>query len=244
MYNTKQIADDFSRAAMHYNKFAQMQAEIVTDLKSWMSPHEINGKFLDAGSGTGFALEKNWTALDIAQGMCEQTCSTNHSVCADMQQIPFVDNVFDGVFTSLSSQWVPKLSLFLAEANRITKKNGAIYFATLVHNTLNELHHAYQRSGLISPVLQFKTVEVIERDFVTSGWNIEKIDSHTMTRSHDNLLELLREIKGLGAQSKDGSAYKMKGMGWLRLLEKNYSAKQNQRTLSSWHVIKIKAIKR
>lgn len=88
---------------------------------------------LDAGAGTGRVSVKlhkagaNVTALDISPDMLrllEQKESAIKTVLGDIEEMPFKDETFDMVFSSMAMVHLKKITQFLDECYRVLKDNG------------------------------------------------------------------------------------------------------------------------
>ncbi|MDT8282579.1 MAG: methyltransferase domain-containing protein, partial [Gammaproteobacteria bacterium] len=114
----------FDRAAQGYDEVAVLQNEVCNRLLEKLDVVKISPqRILDAGTGTGFAIpalfaryrKAQLVALDLSENMLGQTgrhsgfLRSPQRVCADMQHLPFEDNVFDLIFSSLSLQWCNNL---------------------------------------------------------------------------------------------------------------------------------------
>lgn len=92
-------------------------------------------KVLDAGAGTGRltgrlqALGADVTALDVSPDMLailHQKYPEIETVVGDMEEMPFEDETFDMVFSSMALVHLKKLEPFLDEAYRVLKDNGKL----------------------------------------------------------------------------------------------------------------------
>ena len=88
---------------------------------------------LDAGAGTGRLSVKlhkagaQVTALDISPDMLrllEQKESAISTVLGDMEAMPFEDETFDMVFSSMAMVHLKKITTFLDECYRVLKDDG------------------------------------------------------------------------------------------------------------------------
>ena len=107
--NLKQrIKFDFNKSASHYDIYAALQRQVAEKL-FYLSKHNYNDEqfVLDLGCGTGYfheILRKNKIycqiyQLDLAINMCQIAHSYKsekcHTICGDMEQLPFIDGWFD-----------------------------------------------------------------------------------------------------------------------------------------------------
>ena len=109
----QRIAKQFSKAATDYDLAAEVQAEIAFDNLMMMPEGLINT--LDIGCGTGrvtrqlLSKSANVWAVDIAQGMLQHAQQNIpeaiHWITADAEQLPFQNDSFDGVYSSMALQW-------------------------------------------------------------------------------------------------------------------------------------------
>ena len=136
VFNQADVRRAFDRAADAYDQFAVLQNEVCQRLLEKLDIVNISPEFiLDAGAGTGKAIptlferykKAQIVALDLSENMLEK--SSRHGgffrspqlVCADIERLPFADNSFDLVFSSLSMQWCNDLNAALLEARRVLK---------------------------------------------------------------------------------------------------------------------------
>lgn len=239
MNQLNKIAQDFSNAAADYDDFAHIQRQVIDKLRPWVAKGNC---ILDAGAGTGYALSEGWLALDIAEGMCAQI-DKNPVICANMQQIPCKNAAFDGIFTSLATQWLHEPEEFLQEAHRCTKDEGWLVMGTLGSKTFSDLRDAFNNAGLFVPLLNLKNKDEWDDLLQQAGWKIEECKVEILATQHNSILELLNYIKGLGARNKQSPYKTMRGREWLATLENSYGNKINNRFNLTWEVIVIKAIK-
>jgi len=133
----------FDRAAESYEQFAVLQNEVCSRLLEKLDIVKIKpGYILDAGTGTGMAVKSLFdrykkaqlVTLDLSEKMLAQTSRHGsffrapHLVCADIEKLPFADETFDLVFSSLSMQWCNDLNAALLEAKLVLKPGGLFVF--------------------------------------------------------------------------------------------------------------------
>lgn len=92
-------------------------------------------KVLDAGAGTGrlsirlFDAGADVTALDISPEMLSELNKKNpeiETVEGDLEHMPFADDTFDMVFSSLALVHLKKIEPFLDECYRVLKDDGKL----------------------------------------------------------------------------------------------------------------------
>src|SRR5258706_11161355 len=153
MFDNDAIKQQFSRAAPDYDAHAELQQQIREHcIALGEACWEEGAHILDAGSGTGALQEDiaargiNWrvTGIDLALGMCAKAREKNETVVnGDAAAMPFADNCFDGVFSSLMLQWVDSPLIVFREMARVTRPGGRCILATFAQDTLGELREAF-----------------------------------------------------------------------------------------------------
>ena len=204
------IADAFSRAAHKYDAHAQFQRDVGHQLIELM-PEQLDGlKVLDIGCGTGYFSElladkgAIVTSADLSEKMLQQAkerCSEKVSVyqIADAEALPFDDNSFDMVFSSLALQWCRDLSVPLKELQRVTKQGGAVYFSTLADGSLYELKQAWAKIDSYQHVNNFLTINQIKVALAQSESDDHQLDLRSIRLWYSSAFQLMRDLKGIGA---------------------------------------------
>jgi len=204
------IADAFSRAAHKYDAHAQFQRDVGHQLIELM-PERLNGlKVLDIGCGTGYFSEvladkgAIVTAGDLSERMllqAEQRCLDKVSGyrIADAEALPFDDNTFDMVFSSLALQWCRDLSVPLKELQRVTKSGGVVYFSTLADGSLHELKQAWAKIDSYQHVNNFLTINQIKVALAQSESYDHQLDLRSIRLWYSSAFQLMRDLKGIGA---------------------------------------------
>jgi len=176
-----------------------------------ISPQNI----LDAGCGTGYctrALQQKFpkaslTGIDIAQGMIEQANKQNKAFgkidyqCADIEQLPFAENHFDLVFSSLSIQWASNLEKIFTEFNRVLKTNGVLMFSTLATNTLTELKQSWQAVDQQLHVNQFTDSNTLFKTINNSGFIPPELNNEVIILTFNTVIDLMKSLKAIGANN-------------------------------------------
>lgn len=197
------VARDFSYAAEEYERYAGLQYGVVEKaakrLRGMLSPSD---RILDVGCGTGYLRAHVTNPLfgcDLARGMCME--APFPACCADAACLPFADAAVEAVFSSLALQWVEEKPLALAEMQRVCKPGGVAVITTLGPKTLYELREQD------IPTLEFMDAQTYQIFAQQAGWQVEKCDTELEVREYNTLLELLRNIKAIGARHKSRRGY-------------------------------------
>ncbi|WP_323813995.1 malonyl-ACP O-methyltransferase BioC [Cellvibrio sp. NN19] len=209
----QKVAQSFSRAAATYDSVAQLQRDIGAQLSEGL-PTELpeNSVVLDLGSGTGYFTRQlsacyqssQVIGLDIAEGMLNYAASQQASaswLCADAESLPLADNSIDIIFSSLAIQWCSNLAQLMKELARVLKPDGKIYIATLGPKTLHELKAAWQQVDDYVHVNQFQSVQQLTDALDQASFSQRQIQQENRTLYYEQLNELTRELKSLGAHN-------------------------------------------
>lgn len=229
----RQVAASFSRAASSYDQAAAFQRQVGNDLLAWlpaMQPRHV----VDLGSGTGFftrALQARYAAsvfgFDLAEGMVrlarQQSPTVKGWAVADAEQLPLRSASLDLLFSSLALQWCPRLDQVLAEARRVLRPGGYLAFTTLVDGSLLELRQAWQTVDGFVHVNRFMPEADLQQLLADSGLGIRQCRVQPYVLQYQQLSELTRELKALGANNRNpGRPGGLTGRARLRALTQAY----------------------
>ncbi|RKZ57156.1 MAG: malonyl-[acyl-carrier protein] O-methyltransferase BioC, partial [Gammaproteobacteria bacterium] len=168
---------------------------------------------LDAGAGTGKAIpalferykKAQLVALDLSEKMLGKSGQHGgffrapHLVCADIERLPFADDTFDLVFSSLSMQWCNDLNAALLEAKRVLKPGGLFVFSTFGPDTLKELRYSWNKVDDINHVNQFIDMHDIGDALLQDGYAEPVMEAEVMTVTYDTVDEIMYDLKAIGA---------------------------------------------
>ncbi|MFL0810451.1 MAG: malonyl-ACP O-methyltransferase BioC [Agarilytica sp.] len=252
----KEVARSFSKAAKQYEKIAELQSGVAKTLCAYKK--DFLGDICDLGCGTGFTVKEllnprsEVVALDIATGMLDQCrgktlneaqANQLQYVCGDYETLPFADNSFDGIVSSMSFQWASQLNVVLAEARRALKPGGWLLFSTLGPGTLHELKQAWQSVDHYVHVNAFLPRDKVKKDLENSGFVVERIDAEHRTLFYQNAIGLMRELKGIGAHNVNaGKKQSVTTKGQLQTMAHAYeSFRQSEGLPASYEVYYVLA---
>ena len=240
--NKGAIAEAFGKAAQNYDRHAQFQRDVGTMLLAGM-PEDMSGmKVLDIGCGTGYfsalLAERGAevTAADLSEEMLVQArvrCGDKVTAYqqADAEALPFADASFDLVFSSLALQWCVDLAAPLRELQRVTKAGGQIFFSTLMDGSLHELKQAWAKIDAHQHVNQFLTEKQIKIALAQSGAHRHHLDLRPIRLWYSSSFELMKDLKGIGANHVSGRSHGLTGRRALLNVEREYQIFKNKKGL-------------
>lgn len=220
-----QVSAAFDRAAGSYDAKALFQHQVCAHLADFLPLEFAPSRILDAGCGTGYGaqlLRLRWpqaaiTGCDLAPEMVRLTNERGiAAICGDLERLPFTDESFDLVWSSLALQWCDP-SLAYAQFRRVLAPGGKLAFTTLTKGTLHELDSAFSGIDPYRRVLPFRTAEEINTALTEAGFHNIRITPETWITRHTDFSALLSTIRGIGA-SHTGSDRRRTLMGktaWL-----------------------------
>ena len=234
--NKNIVSHNFGKKVREYDENSRLQRRVAHELLA--RSKGIGGQVLDIGAGTGFI--RNNTDLDLIEVDISPTvCKRNGGdiICADAESLPFADNSFDSIISSLTFQWCDDVKA-ATEAYRVLKKKGRLAAATLGSNSLMELKKAGGNT------IEFGSAMKYFAAFKKAGFDKINIDSQKIIYLHDDIYALMNSIKSVGASYPFGKGLKTKK--YFTQLENIYraqSSEQGQLKLT-WEVLYISGVKK
>jgi malonyl-CoA O-methyltransferase len=229
------IANNFSKAASQYNRYAKIQKEVAAELflriKKYIKPGD---KILDLGCGTGFIAKLintefkdiEITQIDLSEKMLEKAAKIKNTktIKADIEKLPLPYNYFDIIISSLALQWCNQKKVF-REIKRVKKTNSKIILSTLGTNSFNEIKHDYRQIKLKNLTPTDKLKEQLEEIKIPNF----HIKPQLIKHEYKNLLEFFHTIKNVGANTNQRMKYFDRNLYHICKNQKNY--------LVSWEII-------
>jgi malonyl-CoA O-methyltransferase len=260
MFNKARIKQDFNRAAWHYDDHALLQRHVANGLFNILPELPPHSLILDAGAGTGYFQElarknqQRWTVyqIDLAYNMCAiadkyaslPEYGLTYTVNSDIEQLPLANNCFDIVFSSLMLQWVMDIRQAFKEIHRVLAADGTCFISTLLPNTLHELSHSFEQSGFRSPISLFRDKEYIISLLKEAGFSQINTSRETLVLHYDNLIHLMRSLKGVGAQNKMTVKNNcFIGRSGLEKIGQHYASQFGSPLPGTWEILYISAKK-
>lgn len=221
--DSRRLRRNFSTSAESYDHHAQVQKQVVINLLEFIQPCcPEQGTFLDIGCGTGalsFELCKNYPQLqpvlsDIAHGMTlhsRRRMAKALAVDAAAEALPFADGSLDLVCSSSVYQWVFDLPVAFSESARILRKGGLFAFALFGQGTLQELKTAYRQAAKITGgetghLHELPDMTIVEEALSTAGFGQIELQRQELVEYHENVTDLLRSLKRIGAANASTNA--------------------------------------
>lgn len=209
MFSSQAIKQDFSRAALQYDKAASLQRRVreralALAKECWSKGSTI----LDVGCGTGALVADahglGWriTGVDLAFGMCDVAREQCTAVNADAGALPFADAGFDGVFSSLMLQWSASPMGVFSEMARVLAPGGSGVVSTLLPGTLYELEESFAALDDAPHVSRFAPKEILLSAAAEAGLKVISATEETIVDYHADAQALMRSIKSIGAVNK------------------------------------------
>lgn len=207
------IKQSFAAASLTYDGVATLQRTVGAALLGSIDLESLTGTVLDLGCGTGFlssellARELPIIALDIALPMLQLTRKKLLDrpdvsyICADAEQLPLAGQIVDSVFSSLALQWCVNLEAVFTDIKRVLKPGGRLVFSIFGPQTLQELKAAWAKVDDYKHVNEFYSERQLTCFLQQSGYTRIKLETRVYLSSYGSVLELMRELKHIGAHN-------------------------------------------
>ena len=239
------VANSFSKAAKHYDQFAQLQRDIGNVLLDKMNldieKPNIVKKIVDLGCGTGYFTEKlshqfpnsEITCFDLSEAMLKQVekrqVKNVNFQQGDIDYLPFQANSLDLIYSNLVVQWSNDLKQCLRQIHTSLKPGGRCYLSTLITGTLVELTQAWKMVDQHPHTNSFLSLQNIENMIAELPLDHVKLTTETHTLYYDNVIEVMRALKGIGANHVHGhQSAKVAGRQIMKQLQLGYLPFMNE----------------
>lgn len=249
------VKKSFNRAAKSYNRAAILQEEVLSRLLQRLQyirhkPRNI----VDLGCGTGKALKglkqyysgSRVVSIDLAFSMLQEArgqygfFDKKSLVNADMERLPFVDNSFDLLFSSLALQWANDLPATFADMFRAARDGALLMFATFGPMTLSELRDSWYEIDQKPHVHQFVDMHDVGDALMSAGFSQPVVDAEIIKLEYSEFRQIFDDLKDIGAINADRK--RSRGLmtpSRLKLLEQHYREKGYERGkyIASYEVV-------
>lgn len=200
----RKILSAFSEAARTYDQFSLTQKKIANELALIIQDQSFD-RVLDAGCGTGaifLALKdvqiNDYIQLDISEAMCKKAKSLNNMQCvtADIQALPFKQNSFDLVVSSMTLQWATDLKAAIQSIHKTLRIGGIMLFSYPLHKTMHELYSIVHKNETYQSI--FSTLSILCDFCKNIGFSIDAAHEKKYIEFHSSFREFCVHIKRTG----------------------------------------------
>ena len=208
------VKQSFALAAKSYDGLAGLQRSVgfdfinKLDLERWHKNQQI----VDIGCGTGFITQQlqlknaaqDIVAVDIAFSMLQVTKEKLGNItclCADAEFLPLLSGSVNHIVSNLALQWCQNLESVFNGFHRVLKKQGTLNFSTFGPDTLKELKFSWSQVDSYQHVNDFYSIIDLTGFLQLAGFREVKIESKIYHSKYSTVLELMRELKGIGAHN-------------------------------------------
>lgn len=239
----RRVATHFGKAAETYDAHAVLQREVAQRALERLDYMNLAPRLvLDLGAGTGACARSLATRyrkasivecdlapamLQVSRRQTRRWFSRHHHVCADAERLPFAAAAFELVFSSLAVQWCEDLASTFSGVRRALTEGGLFLFTTLGPDTLQELRAAFASLSDAPRVNRFIDMHDIGDLLAAAGFADPVMEAEHITVEYDDVLTLLRDLKGLGAANADTT--RARGMLGPRQLRQVIAAYEQRR---------------
>ncbi|MGW8247118.1 MAG: malonyl-ACP O-methyltransferase BioC [Acidiferrobacterales bacterium] len=215
-YPLELVRKHFDQAARQYDAHALVQREIADRLLEHLEGLKLDPQtIVDVGCGTGYctrALQKTYpraqvTGIDLAPAMVAQAKRQRRWFgrnpdfqVGDAHTLELADNSVDLLLSSLTIQWCDTDKV-LQEFARVLKPGGLLLLSSFGPDTLMELRQAWQAVDAREHVHTFIDMHDLGDAMVRNGFTSPVLDVDRLVMNYDSVLEILHDLKGIGAQN-------------------------------------------
>jgi malonyl-CoA O-methyltransferase len=216
----RRVRGAFGKQAAEYDSHAFVQQRVITRFLDKLRNEELaSGNYLDIGAGSGMLLralrslyrDGFGVGIDLSVGMsilADDVLKPDQRtkvLTADAEHLPFAAAAFDLVVSTSTFQWLTDLGSAFEEAFRVLKPGGIFSFALFGEQTLHELRSSYRRAlssigqGESDHTHKFFCLQDVGAALEKSGFIACRAVSELDTEMHDDVSDLLRSLKRIGA---------------------------------------------
>ncbi len=162
------------------------------------------------------------------------------AVCGDAECLPFKQESFDLLVSSLMLQWSNDLASTLAGFHHVLAPNGLLLFTTFGPDTLREIRQSWAQVDNMPHTSTFADMHEIGDMLLQAGFLDPVTDMEIITMTYANVRQLMRDIKNIGASNSDSQRCKgLTGKDRFAAFEQAYEQFKTSEGLypASWEVI-------
>ena len=262
MLHKRDIRRSFNKAARHYDEVAVLQRLVADEMLERLDVVKpVFSSILDAGCGTGYALNKlaqrypkaRVIALDMADDMLRYSRTRQRSalslvnpwaktplyLCSDLERLALDSNSVDLIYSNLTLQWCNDIGKVFQEWVRVLKPGGMLLFSSLGPDTLFELRECWKAVDGGEHVHSFMDMHHVGDALLEAGFAEPVMDVNRYTLTYSGVMELMRDLKTLGAVNALETKNKtLTGKRRIQQLAQHYEQyRQDQRLPASYEVV-------
>ncbi|QXK92317.1 methyltransferase domain-containing protein [Neoehrlichia mikurensis] len=239
---TYKVKSAFNEASCYYDNFSVMQYEIAQKLCNLVYINGNEGKILDVGCGTGYIgkilkIENaEFFQIDLSEKMCNiaKKKTNGLSVNCNMDMMPFKENTFDIIISSMAMHWTDNIFVTLKSVLSILKPKSQLYITIPIFGTLQELIAVNKKIG--SNFNYFYKVYELKNIIDVLGAKVQYIDCIECRQYYKTFREFLVNMKMTGSYIKKSFCNTKYNIFTLsRKYEKLYV--DQGKIFSSWHIM-------
>lgn len=149
--------------------------------------------------------------------------------CGDAESLPFADNSFDLVISSLTLQWCSELGPTMHEILRVTLPQGLLMFSTFGPDTLYELRESWRQVDDQQHVNEFEDMHNIGDLLFGLGFSEVVMDLDRIFEEYDDVYALMRTLKAIGAHNMNsGRQHTLTGRQRLKAMNDHYETRRGK----------------
>ncbi|XP_054634344.1 arginine-hydroxylase NDUFAF5, mitochondrial isoform X2 [Dunckerocampus dactyliophorus] len=211
----KKRQKDWAASAKDSRKYDYLREEVGSRVADRV--YDVARTFpvaLEVGSGRGHIAQhlnkdivERLFLTDISGSTLRQvSCGemTTHVLMADEEFLPFKENTFDLVLSSLSLHWINDLPGALRQIRHVLKPDGVFIGAMVGGDTLYELRCSLQlaeteREGGFSPhISPYTAVTDVGNLLGQAGFNMLTVDIDEVHVHYPSIMEVMMDLQGMG----------------------------------------------
>ena len=206
MIKKELVKKNFSKSTNSYDSFANVQKHMAKELMKNLNDDLNEVKILEIGSGTGiltnYLISKyqnsQITLIDISEPMIE-SCRNKFGnrlnyIVSDAENYEF-ENKFDLIISNATFQWFNNLNETVEKYKNILNENGKMLFSIFAEGTYKELNESFLK---VSEEYKYSQNFIGLEELKKIG---KILKEEYYMEEYKSLLEFLKSIKGIGAQS-------------------------------------------
>lgn len=212
----REIARSFGSKSQTYISKAAVQNQIAQKLIAISSPHiQHCSKGADFGAGPSVIRQiirdeqPQLSLLDIDIAEQSLRSSGELSICADFDNLPLRESVFDVVFSSSALQWSSNALTAVVNIMKTVRSGGIGCFALFTEGTLDSLKKAQADAGIESPVHYWDDTET--EQFLrenSEDFSLVSKEEETFSQVFSSVDTALRSVTDIGASPQSLSLLK------------------------------------